>query len=438
MRINNLRFYIKSDVSTYVATRYLNQIFNLLIILFLAKYLSKSDFGIFSILLLISSYAPFSSLGVIPFTARKLPELLIEKRNEKFFTLKIASMNFVVLCTLIFSLLENVIFNWFFDYSTWPLLSAIFVLNINRSLSVYLHHYFRSVGDIFKLNLINVLPSLLSFLVILGFVFIKVELKLLTVISTIYLISIFVIIGITIGEKFFVKNYFPSKNQLKKSINYLSLNLISVFNKNIDRWFVIAIFPLAIVGEYNLAVSITNGIFLFIQSLESYIYPKSIKHVLLNESNKIRNYYLKGAQLSIIIIIISYILIVLGITNYYTDYKYLRLIIFIIVSSKLISILSFNGWNILLALNLEIWILRKTIILLISSVVVLSILTMLSDSIFIFATFRIFYEVVLVVFTLLGVIKNSNFIKKREVIKIIMISLVAFSFITLFYFRSIQ
>lgn len=357
MKILNIATIRNSRFLKYSFSVYIYQLSNFVSIFLIAKVLGPVQYGLWSIVNLISVYIPFFNLGLTQTMVRKVPEYLtVNSINEKdkiesqsFFTLLLGIFvgYFISILIFIYKSRENP-----GNVSLFILIGILFYL-FGRSLFTYFHHLLRGRNNFALLNNALLLSGIMNalFTSIFVIMFKNIASALIAPVAG-------QIIMLLVCYKCLPKlqNFrIPSYSRFKYSLKFFVYNLLAEINKNIDRWLVFLLFDLKTFGFYSFAITMLNGSLLYLNSLYSYFYPKTIQ--ILKKKNIVDDIINKKLlSINIVAVFTSGIVIIICVPFFYFFvknfyYEYIDSIpIYIILSlGVLLNLFSFNLINIALA-----------------------------------------------------------------------------------------
>lgn len=340
-KINN---FTKSSLG-FVLGKGLYSLSFVLLLFSLKTILSITEFSYLTITVLISNYLNFLTYGYIPWYCQIAPKLINHKIINKL-SISLRSTQFIIVHAVIF------ILN-FLTYLLWDLeLQFILLCTItmsNKSSVNFLINYLRTLNRIKDVFYLNIIISIIYILVVID-IFFQNSLTTINLILTIFFIYQF---------KFYLPfgpaNLTLKSKRFKIVFNFFWMNLTRQFSEKIDQFVFSSLLPLELIGNYNLASIIANGIFIPIQSYQSYLYPK----IVIKLKNKVNNIKLNFIYSLHIKTIIPYIIVVfcfLFLFYYISkidlfNFSGILKIILTLSVIKLISIPRLNQKNILLSLG---------------------------------------------------------------------------------------
>ncbi len=345
---------LSNEMVLYVFSKYFYQFFSVVSIVILSRLLSKPDFTNFSLIQLISVFAPFASLGTIPVLAKKA--VSYNEQGKYAFLAKF--LESVVLINgysiLIYSMVESLILGLIFDFFTWHYALVVLLANGVRAFYTLLHHYFRAINSNRVLVYLNCITMLLPVL-LLGIAWLfglhqPVSLELIYFGSS----SLALVIFFYLSKIRITKITLPVNFRLfKYSSGFLINNISRLLARNSDRWFV-SIFFYSELGTYSLAFSLANGVLLFVQALQSFMYRTFVLNYDKRQKEKVRKNYIKGVfRAFLLTVVLSAILIVVTKYILYPGDTVLVSLLVMFVIARIINIASFNVNNIILSNDLQ-------------------------------------------------------------------------------------
>lgn len=345
---------LSNEMVLYVFSKYFYQFFSLISIVILSRLLSKPDFTNFSLIQLVSVFAPFASLGTIPVLAKKAVSYN-EHKKYKFLARFLES---VVLINgysiLIYSAIEALILGVIFDFFTWEYALIVLLANSVRAFYTLLHHYFRAINSNRILVYLNCITMLLP-VVLLGVAWLMslhdpISLELLYFGSSFFALCVF----FYLSKIRVTKLTLPFDFKLfKYSSGFLVNNISRLLARNSDRWFV-SIFFYSELGVYSLAFSLANGVLLFIEALQSFMYRTFVLNFDKGEMAKVKKNYVKGVSMAFgLTLVLSALLILVTDKILYPGDATLISLLTMFIIARIVNISGFNINNIILSNNLQ-------------------------------------------------------------------------------------
>lgn len=235
--------------------------FKFIIYFLLANELSRYEFGIVNLALLVFSYHGLSQLGVLDWLLIELPKKYIKKdilsmENNISNAFLFMLINFIIgsIIFIVYLLLfttDNLLFNACLFFLVQSLLYQYYLHNI-----IYLRFTYH-FKFLFKVKMIFIISKF-----ILSFIFLKVFglYGYLLIEALSYIVPILVIIykvDFKIKLSFFSLNY---KEHIILGLPFFGVTLVTIIAGNIDRWFVVGTYGIEQFAMYSIGIYLITAI----------------------------------------------------------------------------------------------------------------------------------------------------------------------------------
>lgn len=271
MKIKNSRF---GQILQYSLIKYIALGFGFIKGIINAKFLGPELLGIMGNLTLILGYCSYANLGILTSMNR---EYVLYKDNNEEKAKKVLETSFTSLFILaflffIFSIGALLIFKN--NYGTY--IALIFIIAIFEQFRSYYINYFRLKDEYSMINLIEVIYSIIVFILTL---FLINSLKIYGVLISMLICGIIIfIVGIKKSKYIRLNIDFKIlKTLITIGIPLLIYNLGFYILTTIDRWIIIRFYTESDLGYYTFANSMVSATLVFVSSILFLLYPKVIK-----------------------------------------------------------------------------------------------------------------------------------------------------------------
>lgn len=282
-------FFNKHTFSVTILIFFLNtfsKIFSFILVIFLTRYLSKEQIGVYFYIINIQSIVLLlSHLGIQHLIIKNLPKYLSKDRNQ-IFSFILFCFLFVVIMTLLVSL---ILVNFLtIDKDLYILILFLyFFTSLNSLFSTILQAYDKvSQGVFLEFFIKNFLILILVLIIFFYFSYININFLIKTVIFSNLIVFLFFIVLIFNNIKNYnVKNFFNFSKYLN-SIFYFGLSvIITSINSRIDILFIDYFLNKNIIAEYSIGLQILTVFLLPLQSCVAVIYTKISKLIIKKKFN---------------------------------------------------------------------------------------------------------------------------------------------------------
>lgn len=249
-----------------------------------AKFLGPELLGILGNLTLVLGYCSYANLGVLNSMNREYV-LYKDKNNEKAQKVLNTAFTFLILISSTFLLFSiGALFIYRNIYGVY--LALIFIIAIFDQFRSYYTNYFRLHDNYKLINLIEVIYSIISFVITIILIH---SLKIFGVLIAMLICGIVIlIVGFikTKNIKFGIDKQIL-KILIEVGIPLLIYNLGFYILTTIDRWIIIKYYTQVDLGYYTFANSMVSATLVFVSSMLFLLYPKVIKSFNEEQSSNI-------------------------------------------------------------------------------------------------------------------------------------------------------
>lgn len=281
MKIKNSRF---GQILQYSLIKYIALGFGFIKGIINAKFLGPELLGIMGNLTLILGYCSYANLGIL--TSMNREYVLYKDNNEekakKVLETAFTSLFILAFLFFIFSIGALLIFKN--NYGTY--IALIFIIAIFEQFRSYYINYFRLKDEYSMINLIEVIYSIIVFILTL---FLINSLKIYGVLISMLICGIIIfIVGIKKSKYIRLNIDFKIlKTLITIGIPLLIYNLGFYILTTIDRWIIVRFYTESDLGYYTFANSMVSATLVFVSSILFLLYPKVIKAFNEEQSNNI-------------------------------------------------------------------------------------------------------------------------------------------------------
>lgn len=271
--------------SMYVIIRYITYVIQFANAILLARYLDGYYFGIYSFIMLIMQYMSYSNLGIneslnTEYASHKGDSRQLNAIWNNAWSLNILlSVAITVVCCILFTVTDNLFPAYQFDDYKYSLLAICITVNLSR---IYITYY-RLCGQLYKLNIQQILPNLTIF-ILLGICRSGTTVSyIVTALFASNIISLLIFrIGVPVAPKFTITWDIVSV-LIRRGITLLLYNLSFYFLAMLASSLVSLYYTVEQFGCYSFANTIVNGVVMAGGAFLFIFYPKILNR--LNAGN---------------------------------------------------------------------------------------------------------------------------------------------------------
>jgi O-antigen/teichoic acid export membrane protein len=239
-----------------------------------AKFLGPDLLGVLGNLTLILGYCTYANLGIVHSMNREYV-LANENSGDESKDVLSTSFTFLVILSLLFLCLSlGSIFAYKNIFGIY--LALIFLIAIFEQFKNYFVNYFRLLDNYNMINLIEVIYSIVAFILTLLLIN---NYKIYGVLFAMLICGIVILIVCILKANFINLKIDKRilKNLISIGIPLLIYNLGFYILTTIDRWIILRYYTDSDLGYYTFANSMVNATLVFISSILFLLYPKLIK-----------------------------------------------------------------------------------------------------------------------------------------------------------------
>lgn len=251
----------------------------------IAKFITPNDFGIWSSLNLVLTYAVIIQLGILNGLNLELPLAIGRGKHTRAERLVQTAQSYIMVC-MVLLILGGAFYLMFFkpvEEKFFYGVIAIIVMVIFTFYQDFLTATFRTQKSflIFSyINIVQALVNLITILLIIYFAYYGLIIKSI-------LVLVFYVILLHIYRPFPVKFLFEKKLYIQLVKTGLPIFVLAYFQSvamSFDRLLIIKYLPISMMGIYSFAYLGFSSITLFSSSVASYIYPTMSENFARNKN----------------------------------------------------------------------------------------------------------------------------------------------------------
>lgn len=271
MKTKNSRF---GQIFQYSLIKYIALGFGFIKGIINAKFLGPELLGIMGNLTLILGYCSYANLGIL--TSMNREYILYKDNNEEKAkkVLETAFTSLFILAFLFFLLGIGTLLIFKNNYGAY--IAIIFIIAIFEQFRSYYVNYFRLKDEYTMINLIEVIYSIIIFILTL---FLINSFKIYGVLISMLICEI-IIFMVGMKKSKYIKlniDFKILKTLITIGIPLLIYNLGFYILTTIDRWIIIKFYTESDLGYYTFANSMVSATLVFVSSILFLLYPKVIK-----------------------------------------------------------------------------------------------------------------------------------------------------------------
>lgn len=251
-----------------------------------ARVLGPELLGVLGNLLLVLSYLGYSNFGILFSMNREY--VIYETNNEMVNAKKVINTSFTAISILsIFMLIIGISTKFIYKGELGNYIVLVFIIGILEQYRSFYINYFRLVNDFRKINYLELINNILSFMLIV------ISIKYFKIYSVLFAMlladTIIFIYGYKNSEQIRWKlDGVIFKNLIIVGFPLLIYNLGFYILTTIDRVMIIKFLGYEVLGYYTFSNQIVTGTLVFITSILYLYYPKAIKNLNINNNNIIK------------------------------------------------------------------------------------------------------------------------------------------------------
>ncbi|RMC97661.1 polysaccharide biosynthesis protein [Clostridium autoethanogenum] len=267
--------------------------------------------GVLGNLLLILSYLSYSNLGILYSMNREY--VIYESTNEKDKASKVISTSFTALLVLsILLIAAGIIAKFIYKDNLGNYILLVFIIGILEQYRSFYINYYRLVNKVRKINFIELINNVLSFVLII------ISIKYFKIYSVLIAMFIADIIVFIYGYKNSEKIKLSIDKKVLKDLIIVGVPLL-IYNlgfyilTTVDRLMTINFLGYRDLGYYTFSNQLVNGTMVFISSVLFLYYPKVIKNLYINGNNDRRQILKRIEQYTRYVEVLGVVLCLVGI-----------------------------------------------------------------------------------------------------------------------------
>ncbi|PPK46360.1 lipopolysaccharide biosynthesis protein [Clostridium algidicarnis] len=251
-----------------------------------ARALGPELLGVVGNLLLVLSYLSYSNFGILYSMNREY--VIYESKGDMTGAKKVIKTSFTALFILsILLLITGVSTKFIYKRELGSYILLTFIIGILEQYRAFYINYFRLVDNFRKINYIELINNVLSFvLIIISIRYFKIYSVLISMLIADCIVFIY---GYKKSEKITLSvDIKVLKNLIIVGLPLLVYNLGFYILTTVDRVMTIKFLGYEDLGYYTFSNQIVGGTLVFITSVLFLYYPKAIKNLNINSNNDIR------------------------------------------------------------------------------------------------------------------------------------------------------